>query len=94
MHEQFARLTAKWLERAHVYNGSIGGIFHDFRYRLEQNDTARCIRAAAYSKVCYELADDRAEREFPWDEAGVEALKAWLQERYEAFLNEENGDGA
>ena len=32
-----------------------------------------------------ELAQDKEERDFTWDEAGVETLKAWLQEKYEAY---------
>ena len=43
------------------------------------------MHTAVYSNVCYELAHDKEERDFTWDEAGVEALKAWLQEKYEAY---------
>ena len=34
---------------------------------------------------CYEVAQDRQERDFPWDEAGVEELKQWLQAKYDQF---------
>ena len=93
MHEQFARLTSAWLGRAYVFTGSIGPVFHDFRYRLEQDGKKRIIRAAAYSRQCYELAADRVEREFAWDDEGVEELKQWLQAQYEAFAAQENGGG-
>ena len=38
-----------------------------------------------YTVYCYEAARDVQEQDFPWDEDGVSALKAWLQEKYEAF---------
>ncbi len=38
-----------------------------------------------YTAMCAELAQDKEERDFTWDEAGVETLKAWLQEKYEAY---------
>ena len=87
MHECFAQITPHWLERAYLYNGSIGPAFHDFRYRLEQDVKAGVIHAAAYSDICYELAEDREERDFPWNEEGTAQLRDWLQERYEAYLN-------
>jgi len=94
MQECFERLSTNWLNRAYLYTGSIGETFHDFRYRLAQDEKARVIHAAAYSKVCYERAEDRTERDFPWDEAGVEELKRWLEEQYEAFVAREGGDQA
>lgn len=93
MQECFARLTPNWLQRAFVYTGSIGRPFHDFRYRLAQDAAERVIHAAAYSKCCYELAEDRLEKDFPWDEAGVEDLKRWLDEQYEAFMRREQSAG-
>lgn len=47
--------------------------------------TRESWHTAVYSNVCYELAQDKEERDFTWDEAGVETLKAWLQEKYEAY---------
>ena len=90
MHEQFERLTPKWLNRAHIYNGSIGRMNHDFRYRLEQDEKERIIHAASYSKVCYGKADDVQKRDFPWNEEGVAELKQWLQNCYEAFVSKNN----
>ena len=91
MQECFERLTPTWLNRAYLYNGSIGRPFHDFRYRLAQDEKQKIIHAAAYSKVCYELAEDKQEQDFSWDDEGVGRLKEWLQQQYEAFLQQEGG---
>ena len=85
MLECFSRLTPTWLKRATVYNGSVGPFQKDFRFRLEQDKDAGMVHAAVYSRVCYELAEDKEERDFSWDDEGVESLKNWLQERYETF---------
>lgn len=85
MLECFSRLTPSWLHRAYLYNGSVGPFQNDFRFRLAQDEANETIHAAAYSKVCYELADDIAEQDFPWNDEGVEALKQWLQARYEEY---------
>ena len=77
MHPQFAELTPRWFKRAFVYTGSIG----DFRYRFDMGKEKGILHTAVYSVYCYEVAQDRQERDFPWDEAGVEELKQWLQER-------------
>ena len=66
---------------AFIYTGSIG----EFRYRFDGDKDAGILHTAVYSNVCYELAQDKEERDFTWDEAGVETLKAWLQEKYEAY---------
>ena len=91
MEECFERLTPTWLNRAYLYNGSIGRPFHDFRYRLAQDEKSKTIHAAAYSKVCYEIAEDRVEQDFAWDEEGIGKLKVWLQKQYEMFLKKEGG---
>ncbi len=90
MQEAFEQLTLNGLNRAYVYNGSIGRMKHDFRYRLEQDEKEQIIHAAAYSKICYEKADDIQKQDFPWSEEGVEELKQWLQSCYEAFAAQEN----
>ncbi len=85
MEEIFAQMTPGWFNRAYVYNGSVG---QTFRFRCQQTKTETgdpAIKASAYTRLCYELAQDVTERIFPWDEAGVEELKAWLQARYEDF---------
>ena len=81
MHPYFEVLTPRWFKRAFVYTGSIG----EFRYRFANDKENNLIHAAVYTKVCYELADDIVREDFPWDEPGIEAMKLWLQERYEAF---------
>lgn len=85
MLEIFSRLSPDWLHRAYVYTGSAGPFGNDFRFRLAQDEDSHLIHAAVYSKVCYELAEDREERDFAWDDAGTAELRQWLQERYEAY---------
>ena len=41
--------------------------------------------SAVYSQLCYELARDIEEQDFPWDDDGVKQLQSWLQSRYEAY---------
>lgn len=91
MLECFSCITPNWLHRAYVYTGSVGPFAHDFRYRLEQDEANGQIHAAAYSKVCYEVADDVEKADFPWDDEGAAQLRQWLQSRYEAFTA---GEGA
>ena len=79
MHPQFSELTVTWFRRAYIYTGSIG----EFRYRFSCDEKEHLIHAAVYSSVCYELAQDRAEQDFAWDEPGVAQLKDWLQAHYE-----------
>ena len=79
MTEFFAQLTPNFFHRAFNYTGSIG----DFRFRFVHDDDTS-IRAAVYTKLCYEKADDVEERDFPWNDEGVEELKAWLEERFQA----------
>ena len=38
-----------------------------------------------FSQLCYELARDIEEQDFPWDDDGVKQLQSWLQSRYEAY---------
>jgi hypothetical protein len=86
MLDLFARMTPDWFNRAYVYTGSAGP---RFRFRTEEvkgEDGNLTLRAAVYSDVCYEKAQDVEQRDFSWDEQGVEALRRWLQERYERTL--------
>ena len=89
MLECFARLTPAWLKRATVYTGSVGPFQQDFRFRLQQDKGEGLIHAAVYTKVCYELAEDKEEKSFPWNEEGIAELRQWLQERYDAFAGRE-----
>ena len=43
-----------------------------------------CIR----DRYCFEAANDVQQQDFPWDDQGVEQLKAWLQERYDHYVQE------
>ena len=81
MHPDFAQLTPHWFKRAFVYTGSLG----DFRYRYANDRDAGVIHAAVYSVFCYEVAADKLERDFPWDDDGIAQLRSWMQEKYEAF---------
>ena len=83
MHPQFAELTPTWFNRAFVYTGSTG----EFRYRFAGDKDNGVLHTAVYSNLCYELAPDKEERDFPWNEEGVHALKGWLQEKYEAYVS-------
>ena len=56
-----------------------------FPLPLRTDKKERILHAAVYTVYCYEAARDVQEQDFPWDEDGVSALKAWLQEKYEAF---------
>ena len=86
MHPSFEQLTPRWFHRAHVYVGSIGPCFHDFRYRFAQDPKAGTITASVYSEKCFELAEDVETREFPWTDEGVEELKQWLDAAYCTWL--------
>lgn len=82
MNDFIASLTPNFFNRAFNYTGSIG----DFRFRF-LHEGKDVIHAAAYSKLCYEKADDVVEQDFPWTEEGVEELKQWLEEHYQQVLN-------
>ena len=82
MQDFFQQLTPRWFHRAHVYVGSIGPCFHDFRFRFAQDEKEKRITASVYSDKCFEAAEDVETREFPWTDDGVEELKAWLEEKY------------
>jgi len=85
MLELFSQMTVGWFNRAYVYTGSVGPSFR-FRYEQAQTeDGQHILRGAVYSGICYELAQDVRRQDFPWDEAGGEALKQWYQAQYEAF---------
>ena len=58
MHPVFEEITPGWLDRAHVYTGSIG----DFRYRFEQKNKGTSILASVYTFWCYEVAKDVHEK--------------------------------
>lgn len=86
----FAQITPNWLNRAYLYNGSYGPAFRDFRYQLQMDGKERKVTATTYSKVCIEAATDRETRVFDWTDEGVESMKKWLQDQYEAFAAQES----
>jgi len=96
MDRHFAEMDVKWFERAHFYSGSIEnrerGLDFRFRYEQTKDNDVKALKASTYSKWCYEKADDVEERLFPWTEEGVEALKAWFQSQYEAYLAAHGAD--
>ena len=51
----------------------------------ERTHTPPVSRARVSSQLCYELARDVEERDFPWDDDGVQQLQGWLQSRYDAY---------
>ena len=84
MHPNFSQLTPRWFKRAFVYTGNID----DFRYRFEMDKDNGLLHTAVYTVYCFEVAKDVQQQDFPWDDQGVEQLKAWLQERYEHYTGE------
>ena len=89
MLDRFSVITPSWLNRASYYTGSVGPLGRDFRYRFQQDNDNHMIRAAVYSRLCYEKARDVKEEVFAWDEEGIAQLRQWLQEEYEAFCRRE-----
>ena len=83
MHPVFDEITPSWLDRAHVYTGSIG----DYRYRFAQTNNGTTILASVYTKWCYEVAKDVHEKEYPWDDAGIAEMRNWLQQLYDAYTS-------
>ena len=81
MHPQFSQLTNQWFMRAFNYTGSIG----EFRYRYLMEKDHSTIHTAVYTHFCYEVATDVVERDFPWDDEGVEQLKAWMQHALDTY---------
>ena len=85
MLDTFEKMNPNWFNRAYVYTGSVDNMFRFRIAQIQTDDKGVLLQAAAYTELCYELATDVETAEFPWDDAGVEALKQWLQSRYEAF---------
>ena len=83
MHPVFEEITPKWLDRSHIYTGSIG----DFRYRFAQTNNATTILASVYTKWCYEVAKDVREKEYPWDDDGIAEMRNWLQKLYDVYTS-------
>ena len=79
MERKFDYLTPRWLGRAHIYHGELDAM----RYRFRMDAKEKTVEASAYTKVCFEAADDVETQMFSWDEEGVAALRDWMQAQYE-----------
>lgn len=84
----FQQLTPRWFQRAHVYTGSIGPCFHDFRFRFVQDEKEQQITASLYRDKCFEAAEHVETQQFPWTEEGVESLKQWLEDAFQRWKQE------
>lgn len=81
----FDFLTPHWLNRAHVYHGEQGAL----RYRFRMDAKEKTVEASVYTKVCFEKADDVVTETFSWDEAGITALREWMQAHYDRVMSSE-----
>lgn len=61
-----------------VYTGSIG----DFRYRFHMEFDSNEVEVAAYTKWCYEKADDVESAVFTIENDDLSALEEWLNAQY------------
>lgn len=79
MDSNFDFLNMSFFTKASVYPGSLG----TFRYRFQRtgwmNDGS--IQAWVYENTSFELAQNVETETFPWTEAGVETLRAWLVQK-------------
>lgn len=83
MERHFDFLNMQFFTRAAIYPGSVG----TFRYRFQRtgwlNKADSTIQVWVYENTSFELAQDVETETFPWTEEGVEAIKAWLEEKLE-----------
>ena len=82
MHERFESMTTKWFECAYKqYTGSIEdrdtGV--NFRYRFE-HAADNMLKAATYSNLCYECADD-VEEHLLFPPISIKTVKAQMWQR-------------
>ena len=81
MENCFDFIDMNFFTRASVFPGSIG----TFRYRFQRtgwlNIADSTIRVWVYENTSFELAQNVETEIFPWTEDGIEALKAWLEEK-------------
>ena len=84
MEETFDFLNMSFFTRASIFPGSVG----TFRYRFQRSGwvgkEGSAIQVWVYENTSFELAKDVETETFPWTEEGVEAIKAWLEEKLEA----------
>lgn len=83
MEQHFEFLNMNFFTKASVFPGSIG----TFRYRFQRtgwlNKPDSTIQVWVYENTSFELAQDVETETFPWTEEGVEAVKAWLEQKLE-----------
>ena len=81
MENHFDFLNVNFFTKASVFPGSLG----TFRYRFQRtgwlNKAESTIQAWVYENTSFELAQQVETETFPWTEDGVEALKAWLEQK-------------
>ena len=81
MDQHFDFLNMQFFTRASVYPGSIG----TFRYRFQRtgwlNKPESTIQVWVYENTSFELAQHVETETFPWSEAGIEAIKIWLESK-------------
>lgn len=84
MHPQFSELTPRWFKRALCVHRQ----HRRLSLSLRHGQGRRSAHTAVYTVYCFEAANDVQQQDFPWDDQGVEQLKAWLQERYDHYVQE------
>ena len=81
MANHFDFLNMQFFTRASIFPASLG----TFRYRFQRtgwlNKAESTIQAWVYENTSFELAQQVETETFPWTEEGVEALKAWLEQK-------------
>ena len=85
MVKEIEALSMHELRVTSVYTGSIG----EFRYRFHMEFDSDEVEVAAYTKWCYEKAEDVRETKFTIQDGDLTELKAWLNAQYEDFFPEE-----
>ena len=76
----FDFLNMAFFTKAAIYPGSVG----TFRYRFKRDgwtDGEGMLTVWVYENTSFELAKDVESQTFPWTEEGVEAVKAWLEQK-------------
>ena len=79
MNGHFDFLNMSFFTKASVYPGSLG----TFRYRFQRTGWMEdgSIQVWVYENTSFELAQDVETETFPWTEAGVEQIRAWLEQK-------------
>lgn len=81
MEDRFAELTMNFFQKAEIFPGNVG----KFRFRFKRTGKMGSgeLHFWVYEDICFELAQNIEEADFPWTEEGVTALHAWLNQKYE-----------